>query len=103
VTVREVVASRRFGQIIESLSADADIVLIDAAAVLAVGDTAATAPRADAIVYVVSPERLRRPMLESVREKLTQLPCRKLGLIAMTAGGDHRACDYYSHHGAAAA
>jgi Mrp family chromosome partitioning ATPase len=83
------------------LSADADIVLIDAPAMLAVGDTAAMAPRVDAIVYVVSPERLRRPMLESVREQLAQLPCRKLGLIAMTASGDHHAYGYYAHHGAA--
>ena len=76
----EMVASRRFAEIIDELSADADLVLIDTPAMLSVGDTAPMAAKADALVFVVNTTLVRRPLLERAHAQLAKLPCRKLGL-----------------------
>ena len=64
---------------------------------LAVGDTAALAPWVDALLYVADPTKLRRPQLERARHQLSQLPCRKLGLVFITANHRH---GYYSYSSA---
>ena len=93
----EMVASERFGEVIASLAAEADIVLVDAPALLPVGDVAALARRVDALVYLVNPSKVRRPALQQARMQLDQLPCRKLGLIEMTQSkGRAKYSGYYS-------
>jgi Mrp family chromosome partitioning ATPase len=93
----EIVASRRFGDIINELSASADLVLIDAPAMLAVGDTAALAPRVEALAFVVNPEQIRRPMLQRAHEQLAKLPCRTLGFIVI---GEAAVGGYYGYRSA---
>ncbi len=93
----EMVATPRFGEIIKGLAEDCDTVIIDAPAMLAVGDTAAMAPRVDALLYVADPTKLRRTHLGRARHQLSQLPCRKLGLVLVTS--DHRH-GYYSYSSA---
>ncbi len=88
----EMVASRRFGEIIADLSEAADIVLIDAPAMLRVGDAAALAHWAGAVVYIVNPEQVRRRDLEQARSQLEHLPCRKLGIIEVV---DRKSQGYY--------
>jgi Mrp family chromosome partitioning ATPase/capsular polysaccharide biosynthesis protein len=95
----EMVASRRLAEVIDELVADADLVIIDAPAMLAVGDTAAVAACADAIVFVANPARLKRPMLEQARAQLAKLPCRKLGLVLISDKKTHPYYGYH-HHGA---
>lgn len=85
----EMVASHRFGDLVRTLADDCDVVLLDAPAMLAVGDTAGLAPWADALVYVADPSKLRRPQLERAREQLSQLPIRKLGMILVSADHAH--------------
>lgn len=94
----EMIASRRFGEILAELSAEADLVLIDTPAMLPVGDAAAVAPWVDAMVYVVNATKVRRPALRQARMQLAHLPCRKLGLIevAETKGQGYYG-GYYSH------
>jgi len=92
----EMVASRRFGELIEELADDADLVLIDTPALLSVGDTAAMAARADGLVFVVNTTQVRRPMLERSHAQLVKLPCRKLGLVLISSKRAHG--PYYGYH-----
>jgi len=94
----EMVASRRFGEIIEHLATQADIVLVDAPAMLPVGDTVAVAPWVDAMVYVVNPQRVRRPDLQQARAQLAHLPCHLLGIIEVAERKGHGYyAGYYAH------
>jgi len=92
----EMVASRRFAEIIDELCADADLVLIDTPAMLSVGDTAPMAAKADALVFVVNTTLVRRPLLERAHAQLAKLPCRKLGLIIISNKRAHG--PYYGYH-----
>lgn len=92
----EIVASNRFGELLAELARDADLVLVDAPAMLPVGDTAALAPWADAMVYVVNYEMLKRANLEQAKAQLAHLPCRKLGLVIVSAKRGHGYYGYYS-------
>ncbi|MGO8684679.1 MAG: Wzz/FepE/Etk N-terminal domain-containing protein [Thermoleophilia bacterium] len=93
----EMVASRRFAEIIDKLAADADLVLVDAPAMLAVGDLAAIAAKVDALVYVVNPTQLKRPILHQAHSQLAKLPCRKLGLVVISRKRQHSYYGYYRH------
>lgn len=95
----ELIASNRMKTIIDELAVDADVVLIDAPAMLVVGDTAALASRADGLLYVVDSEIARRPMLERAAAQLEQLPCRKLGVVLMSDSSGDR---YYTYQSDAA-
>jgi Mrp family chromosome partitioning ATPase len=92
------VASQRFGEIVEHLRSLADVILIDAPAMLPVGDTAAVARTVDGLVYVVNPDRVRRPVLQQARSQLGHLPCALLGIIEIAARkGQGQYSGYYSH------
>lgn len=92
----EMVASQRFGEIVDHLRGAVDVVLIDAPAMLPVGDTAAMARVVDGLVYVVNPSKVRRPDLHQARSQLGRLPCALLGIIevADTKGQGY----YYGYH-----
>ena len=94
----EIVASQRFGDIIEELGREADLVIVDAPAMLLVGDTAAIASKVDAMVYVVNADKVRRPTLEQASAQLAHLSCRKLGIIEVTEKVGRKYQGYYSHH-----
>ncbi len=93
----EIVASRRFAGMIETLVSTADIVLVDSPALLAVGDTAALASTVDGLVFLVDMHVATRPMLERAAEQLGKLPCAALGIIVRT-DGEHRQGRYYSSY-----
>jgi Mrp family chromosome partitioning ATPase/capsular polysaccharide biosynthesis protein len=90
----EIVASRRLTEVVSELATNADIVLIDAPAMLPVGDTAALAGWVDALVYVVNLQKVRRPALAQSRIQLARLLCRKLGVIEVV---DIKAGGYYGY------
>lgn len=92
----EIVASRRFGEILGQLAEDCDLVIVDAPAMLPVGDTAAIAPWVDALVFVADPSVVRRPVLERARAQLSHLPCRKLGVIFFVESQWHSHYGYYT-------
>jgi Mrp family chromosome partitioning ATPase/capsular polysaccharide biosynthesis protein len=95
----EIVASHRFADIIAGLAQDADVVIVDAPAMLPVGDTAALAPHVDALAYVANPDLLRRQNLEQARRQLSHLPCRILGLVVVSHRRGHGYHGYYSADG----
>jgi len=90
----EMIASQRFEAVLSELTdASVDYVLIDTPAFLSVNDAAALASKVDGLLYLANIEALTRPELEEARDFLAPLPCRKLGVIAVsekfTGGGDY--------------
>lgn len=79
----ELVASSRFAYIIDGVAERADLVILDAPALLLVGDASAVSASADGLVFVVNPMVVRRPQLQRSADQLAQLPCRKLGLVVV--------------------
>jgi len=77
----ELIASEKFGLLLEHLEGDSDIVLVDTPAFMPVSDAFAIAPRVDGAFMLVSLDDTSRPMLVEAREYLDQLPTRKLGVI----------------------
>jgi Mrp family chromosome partitioning ATPase/capsular polysaccharide biosynthesis protein len=92
----EIVASRRFADLLAELAKDADLVIVDAPAMLPVGDTAALAPHVDSLVYVANPTLLKRQNLEQAHSQLAHLPCPILGLIVVADRRGHGYYGYYS-------
>jgi len=90
----ELVASRSFAAMIAELREEADLVIVDSPAVLAVGDTAAIARCVDGLVLLTDLTRAKRPVLEEAARQIDQMPCRKLGLIVVSDAKSER----YAHH-----
>ena len=91
----EVVASKSFASLMGELRAEFDLVLVDAPALLAVGDTAAIARSVDGLIFLVDLTRARRPLLAEAATQISQMPCRKLGLVVI----GHAASRGYDHEG----
>ena len=96
----EMVASRRFAMLIRELADKGfDFVLIDSPAFLAVGDAAALAGVAEAIVLLVNMDMINKPTLEEAREFLRHLPPTKLGVVTMMDSvGKNERYHYYTHN-----
>jgi len=97
----EIVASRRFAQMLRAVEKEADVVLVDSPAMLAVGDTAALAAKVDGLVFLVDMNVARRPVLEQAAEQLAKLPVAFLGVILRADGvhGGRYGYSYGSHYG----
>lgn len=94
----EIVASQRFAQILARLREEADFVLVDSPAMLAVGDTAALATEVDGLIFLVDMEKARRQVLRAAADQLYRLPCTMMGVaIRLPAGSSHQGY-YYSHY-----
>jgi Mrp family chromosome partitioning ATPase/capsular polysaccharide biosynthesis protein len=91
----EIVSGRRFAAIIEDLSEEADLVLVDSPAMLAVGDTSAIASKVDGLVFLVDMELIKRPQLVSAADQLYRLPVRLLGSVVRI---HHKRSERYYYH-----
>lgn len=96
----EMVASRQFATMISELSTRKfDYILIDSPAFLAVGDAAAVAAVADAIVLLVNLKMTNRPTLEEAHDFLRSLPPNKLGVVTvMDSVGKNERYHYYAQN-----
>ena len=95
----EIVASRRFAAMVTALQDNYDMVIIDAPSLLAVGDPAAIARCVDGLMVLVDLTQAKRPLLEEAARQLSQMPCRKLGLVVVTSARDHGyGHEHYSYH-----
>lgn len=92
----EIVSSKRFGAMLDALTSEADVVIIDSPAMLAVGDTPAIAPMVDGLLFLVDMNIAKRPMMQQAAEQLRRLPCRVLGLALRV--DDTRHGHYYSSY-----
>ena len=79
----EFIASKSFTALIDRLEAEFDVVIVDAPALLAVGDTAAIARCVDGMVFLVDLTRAKRPLLQEAANQISLMPCRKLGLVVI--------------------
>jgi len=79
----EMIASKSFASLIAELEGRFDLVVVDAPALLAVGDTAAVAACVDGLIFLVDLSRAKRPLLAEAARQISQMPCRKLGLVVM--------------------
>ena len=77
----EVGATLGLGAIVQDLRKRADVVLIDSAPLLPIGDTISLSAHVDALVLVVLLDSTPASTLRDVREVLTSAPVAKLGLI----------------------
>jgi polysaccharide biosynthesis transport protein len=97
----EIIASKAFAGLIRDLRARFDIVVVDAPALLAVGDTTSIAKEVAAMVFLVDLTRARRPLLIEARAQLSQMPCHRLGMVLLTRPPGRRheysADSYYAH------
>ena len=89
-------ASRRCSR---RCASEADVVLVDSPAMLAVGDTAALASEVDGLVFLVDMEKARRPVMQAAADQLYRLPCAMMGIIVRLPAGSNRDRYYYSHYG----
>ena len=80
----EFIASKSFSSLVADLQTTFDLVIIDAPALLAVGDTAAIAGSVDGLVFLVDLTRAKRPLLLEAASQMSQMPCRKLGLVVLS-------------------
>ena len=92
----EIVVSRQFAAVITTLAAEADVVIVDSPAMLAVGDAAALASLVDGLVFLVDMQKATRPILKQAADQLVRLPCRSLGVVIRGAGT--RSESYYSSY-----
>jgi Mrp family chromosome partitioning ATPase/capsular polysaccharide biosynthesis protein len=88
----EMAASKRFATVLETLKAEADLVLVDSPAMLAVGDTPALAASVDGMVFLVDMDTAKRPQLYTAAEQLMRLPTKMLGVVLRTR---HQQGRYY--------
>ena len=88
--------SAALGLLFEELRARFDVVLIDTAPALLVGDALALSQRVDAIVLVARLDVVKRPALTQLRRRLEASPAPTLGVVA-TASREQS--DVYSAYG----
>jgi capsular exopolysaccharide synthesis family protein len=82
-----VLSSDVFGDLVESLAAGADYVLIDAPPVLAVTDALVAGRLADTTILVVADGRTQRRAIQASLEALRQVGCPVLGTVLTRAAG----------------
>ena len=93
----ELIASKSFAALIDSLEAEFDMVLVDSPALLAVGDTVAIARCVDGLVFLVDLTRARQPVLQEAANEISLMPCRKLGLVVMAKVLRRNGHSYYHY------
>ena len=85
----EFIASHVFGDILKELKTHADVVLIDSAPLLTVGDAMALSARTDAVVMVARLGIARRPVLLEARRVLLASPAPVLGVVVTGVAAPH--------------
>jgi Mrp family chromosome partitioning ATPase/capsular polysaccharide biosynthesis protein len=95
----EMIASKSFANLIARLEAEFDMVIVDAPALLAVGDTAAIARSVDGLIFLTDVTRAKRPLLLEAAAQMSQMPSRKLGLVILLQASSRRQeRDGYSYY-----
>jgi len=96
----EMLGSKRMGEIIEELSAHADLVLFDTPPTLLVTDAAVLANRVDGVLLVNDAGTTRRAMSQRAAEELRRVHAPLLGLVMnrlSTRRGSYYYYQYYNY------
>jgi non-specific protein-tyrosine kinase len=90
----EVLASRRFDQMLALARAQADFVLVDTAPAGALADAAVLAPRLEGMLLVVSAGRTKRDLARRAREQLERVNANLLGVVLTDVRGEDKLYKY---------
>jgi non-specific protein-tyrosine kinase len=90
----EVLASRRFDQVLVLARAQADFVLVDTPPAGALADAAVLAPRLEGILLVVSAGRTKRDVAKRAHEQLVRVNANVLGVVLTDVRGDDKRFKY---------
>lgn len=94
----ELIASSGFVGVIDQLRGEFDLVVVDTPALLAVGDAAAIARCVDGLILLLDLSQARRPLLREAVAQISQMPCHKLGLVAISPKASrHPQYERYAH------
>jgi Mrp family chromosome partitioning ATPase len=84
----EFLGTQALAEVLKQLRQRADIVIVDAAPLLHVGDSVSLAAAVDAILLVTKLEAVRRPMLDELDRLLSRSPAAVIGFVATGAEAD---------------
>jgi Mrp family chromosome partitioning ATPase len=90
-------ASRKMIEILEKLSAENDLVLVDTPPVLSVTDAAALAPGMDGVILVAKPGATKLAAFRQTLEQLQGVGARVLGVVLNEVEPNSRKYGYYYH------
>ena len=88
--LRELLVSPVVAELLEQLHEQADAVLVDAPAILPVGDARALASHVDALLVVVRFSFVRRRLLSELRRTLELSPAPPLGFVLVESEGEEQ-------------
>ncbi|HRW46226.1 MAG: polysaccharide biosynthesis tyrosine autokinase [Caldilinea sp.] len=92
----ELLSSHKMEELLHSLEAECDLVVIDSPPVTVVSDTAVLASRVDGVLVVFAADRVRRDLARNAMAALRQVNARVLGVVLnRTTGNQHGY--YYSY------
>jgi capsular exopolysaccharide synthesis family protein len=77
----DILGSRRMGEILQSLRATADVVIIDTPPILAVSDAVVLAPRVDGVMLVLQAGKTRREHAKQARAILEKAKANIVGVV----------------------
>lgn len=77
----DILGSRRFGEILQSLRDSADVVIIDTPPVLAVTDAVVLAPRVDGVILVMRAGHTRREPAKQAKTVLEKAKANIVGIV----------------------
>ncbi len=95
----ELLSSPSMRVVMQRLSGEADLVLLDSAPVLSSADTAVLASMVDGVLLVVARDQTTGRSLSLALRQLEHVGARMLGLVFNKARGDGDGFLYYSHEG----
>src|SRR3984893_10812092 len=90
----EVLASRRFDEVLALARSQADFVLVDTAPAGALADAAVLAPRLEGILLVVSAGRTQRDLARRAREQLERVNANVLVVVLIDVRGNDKLYKY---------
>ena len=93
----EFVASTAISQVFAQLYDVADIVLVDAPPLLAVGDALVLSAKVDGLILATRLETVRRPVLADLKRLLGSSPARKLGFVVTGAEAEESYGNSYGY------
>jgi capsular exopolysaccharide synthesis family protein len=94
----EILASSRFGELLESLASISDLVLIDAPPALGLADASALASKVDGVLFLVDAHEVARRSLSHAAEQIRKAGGRILGTIMNGVVADEGGYGYYYHY-----
>lgn len=98
VNPTEILASRRFGQILSQLKSFADFVVIDAPPVLGLGDSSALASRVDGILFVVRTGSVTKKEASHAADQLRKAGGQIIGCLLNAVEADEGYGYYYQYY-----